>query len=136
TILISYGGPSSTEVFTENTFAIRLKKGTLQSGAVVLSNLVQVQLSKGGCTTDPTVIARRFLGGPGTPGGLLKSYFDDPTVLIEIFSELGIAINLGQNPSLPLYQPIITDVANAVCSPVSSAGTLSLDVTIQFVIPQ
>ena len=121
TILISGPVPG-----TFGTFAIRLVKGTLQSGAMVISTRV-IHYGQG-CTIDPAVIANRFLGGPSMTGGLLSQYFDDSAVLTEIFAELGLTIGVAQ--------PIITDVNNAVCSPNNSTGALSLDVTIQFNVPK
>jgi hypothetical protein len=53
--------------------------------------------------------------------------------LIEIFHELGIAISLDRDP---LYQPVIVDVDDAVCSPADCTGTLSLDVKIKFAFPK
>lgn len=122
TILI--GAPGSS---TQGLFAIRLAKGTLRSGAAVTSS--RVNNYGVGCTTDPDILANRFLGGPATPGGLLSQYFDNPAVLTEIFQELGITIGSS-------LQPVVTDVENAVCSPANLGGTLSLDVTVQFVIPR
>jgi len=122
TIII--GAPGSA---TQGLFSIRLTKGGLRSAAIVVSS--RVNGYGVGCTTDPNILANRFLGGPGTPGGLLSQYFDNAAALTELFAELGIAISPNSN-----LQPVMTDVENAVCSPDSTGGTLSLDVTVQFVI--
>jgi len=112
-------------------FAIKLTKGTLQSGAVVASPLVTHQF---GCSTDPAIIATRFLGPSGS-AGLLRSYFDSLSVVIEIFRELGITLVPDSFGNL-VPEPVITDVHNAVCSPANSTGAASLDVTIQFATPR
>lgn len=133
-------------------FAIRLTKGNLSSGAIVCSARVHQSLGTL-LDTTPDHIAHLFLGGSMTPGGLLRPYFvglddcnepnssrlDNTSVLIEIFHELGIAISLDQDP---LYQPVIVDVDDAVCSPPPEdrspvcTGTLSLDVKIKFAFPK
>jgi len=122
TILVSY---------SLGTFGIRLTKGTLQSGAVVASTLVLHQF---GCSTNPAIIATRFLGPSGS-AGLLRSYFDNVGVVIEIFKELGITLVPDSFGNL-VPEPVITDVNNAVCSPANSTGTASVDVTIQFALPR
>jgi hypothetical protein len=133
-------------------FAIRLTKGNLSSGAIVCSARVHQSLGTL-LDTTPDHIARLFLGGSMTPGGLLSPYFvglddcndpssprlDNTSVLIEIFDELGITLSLDREP---LYQPVIVDVDNAVCSPPPDdrtavcTGTLSLDIKIKFAFPK
>ena len=131
-------------------FAIRLTKGNLSSGAIIGCSSRVRQSSGTLLDTTPDHIVRLFLGGSMTPGGLLSPYFnscghteteppDMLDTLIEIFHELGITLSLDRDP---LYQPVIVDVDDAVCSPPPEdrsavcTGTLSLDVKIKFAFPK
>lgn len=110
-IVPSAGKPGDT--------AIRLHKGTLDSGAIF--NIYDVidpttALFTLGC--DLTMTDTRFLNKK-------LSLWVPPAVLTNLFSQLGITVTSQ-------YAPVITDIDNPVCTPDTTSGALSFQAVIQF----
>lgn len=112
--------------------SIRVSKGTLSAGTTwtMGSDVLALQFNSvpgsEGCRTDPAVMDRRFKHAALTRYGL------DQSQMIAMFADLGIAATGTGGTNAP----IITDVDSAACTPANStAGVLSFNALIQFVVP-